>query len=609
MARTKRISPITWVLMGFVLLGLGGFGVTNFAGMQSPVLAEVGDVEVSADDFARGLSAEIAAISAQTGQPVPMAQAQSMGVPQGVQARLITAAALEAQARALGLSAGDATVAAQITAAPGFAGPDGQFSRARYADILKREGLTEAAFEDDMRMDEARLMLQRAVVQGVAAPQAQVDRTAAWLTETRDLRWRELTAAELPEPVAMPDDAALEAWHAANADRFTAPETRSLTYVWLTPEMLVDEVQLDEAALRAAYDERADEFRKPARRLVERLVYPDAASAAAAKARLDADEVDFEQLAAERGLSLADIDLGEVTEADLGTAAGPVFAATENGIIGPVDSAVGPALFSVNAILDPVNVPFEEARDSLREEAALDRARRLLEERTADLADRLAGGATLEDLATDGGMELGTMEWRGDSPATAGSIAAYPAFREKAASITEKDFPELLGLDDGGAFALRLDKLTPPTLIPFAQARPAVVADWTGAETIRRLEALAEEERLAGNTAAGTPAPGLTRDSRIDTVPFDLVTTAFTLDRGESAVVEADSRVFLVTVDAIHKADPAADDAQALSAAVGRGLADGLSQDLFSDYAAALQQLHGLRLYPEVAAAVLSQMP
>ena len=600
----KRKSPITWILLGFVLLGLGGFGVTNFAGGRNPALATVGGVEVTADEYARGLRSELDAFAAQTGRRPTAEEAAALGISQSVQARLITAAALEAEARDLGLSAGDAAVAEQLTRATAFQGPNGQFDRARYGEVLRREGLTESGFENDLRMDSARLILQRAVVGGVVAPPAQVARTAAWITERRDLHWRELTAADLPEPVTAPDEDTLKAWHEANAAQFTAPETRSITYAWLTPEMLVDEVELDEDALRAAYAEHLDEFQKPARRLVERLAYPDAATAEAAKARLDSGEANFEQLAAERGLQLADIDLGEVTEAALGDAGPAVFAAAQNGIVGPLETELGPALFAVNAILDPVDIPFEAAREELRTEAALDRAQRLLDEKAANLADLLAGGATLEQLADEGGMKLGQIDWQAEARPEAGSIAAYPAFREAAAELDQNDFPELQTFDEGGIFALRLDKLTPPALIPFDEARPMVLADWTDAETRRRLAALAEEQRLA-DQIGGTAATDLGRDSVIDGVPPAVVSAGFALaEPGDSAVAEADERIFIVALDRIQPGDTTAADHGQLEAAIERGLSESLAIDVFDAYARALQQIHGLRLDPQVAAAV-----
>ena len=52
-----------------------------------------------------------------------------------------------------------------------------------------------------------------------------------WNEHKHDIGWTELTVADLAAPVALPDQATLEAWHQANADRFTAPEIRKISYV------------------------------------------------------------------------------------------------------------------------------------------------------------------------------------------------------------------------------------------------------------------------------------------------------------------------------------------------------------------------------------------
>lgn len=609
---SRGMSVINWILIGFLLLGLGGWGVTNFSGRHAGSIGSVGGVEIAADDYARGLRSEMQAIAAQTGQAPSAESLRSLGIAQAVQQRLITAAALEAEAREIGLSVSDQRVADQITAAPGFQ-TGGSFDRTRYADVLRREGLTARIFEHQVRMDEARLLLQRAVTGATAPPEGQVEQTAGWLTETRDLAWTEVTEADLAGPVAEPDDATLEAWWKANPDRFTAPETRHITYAWLTPEMLEATVQLDEAALRALYDERRDEFQQPARRMIDRLVYPDLATAEAARARLDRGEASFDDLVAERGLTRADTDQGEVTEAALGPAGAAVFAATQNGVVGPVETPLGPALISVNAILDPVSIPFEQARADLRAEAAAAKARRDIAEMSADLQDRLAGGAALEQLAEETAMELGRIDWQAEATLEPGSIATYPAFRTRAAAATEKDFPELLELDDGGLFALTLDRVTPPAVIPFAEARAAVLADWTAAETQKRLMALAEERRVeavaARSIAGARQAAGLGRDSVIEGVPGEVVSRGFALaEPGEVAVVAADGRVFLVGLTAIHEGDPDAPETALVRGAVEQRLTQSLAQDSFNYYAQAVTNAHGLRLDPQAVAAVDAQV-
>lgn len=623
--RTKGKSTVVWLLMGMLLLGLGGFGITNFSGVSSAAIGAVGDTEIDTGDYLRGVSSEIRTLAAQTGQTLTAEQARSLGLTQNVQARLFTAAALEEEARRIGLSVGDDTVLKDLTSAPGFQTTGGQFDPARYQEVLRQEGLRPAEFEEDVRMDAARLILQRAVVGGITAPPTLRDGTAAWILERRDFSWDELTTEDLAAPVTAPDDETLIAWHQANAARFTSPEVRRITYAWLTPEMLVDSVQLDETALRDLYQSRIDEFQQPERRMVERLVYPSEADAAVAKARLDAGEVSFEQLAAERGLTLTDIDLGERAEAELGAAGPAVFALDQPGVVGPVQTDLGPALFSMNAILNPVNVPFEQAVVDLRAEAAADRARRVIEEQAHDLEDRIAGGATLEELAESTDMELGTIEFSADTPSS--GIAAYPGFRERAAVITEADFPELNQFDDGGVFAMRLDEVVAPALIPFEQVRDEVLADWTAAETRRELKARAEERELvveseangdmpaaATDEAVEQPAPApvqdfqvatdVERDTGIEGVPQAVVAEGFRLaEPGEVAAVEADGRVFLIRLDAIHAADLAAEEAAPIVEGVADRLTNSLQGDLFNAYARALQTTHGVTINDSALAA------
>ena len=410
--------------------------------------------------------------------------------------------------------------------------------------------------------------------------------------------------------------------------------------------MLESKVELDEQALRDLYQDRIDEFEQPERRMVERLVFPTMAAAEEAKARLDRGELTFEQLAGERGLALSDIDLGEVAEADLDAAGAAVFALEQPGVAGPAASDLGPALFSMNAILEPVNIPFEQARDDLRVEAALDRARRQIEDQSDEFADLLAGGATLEDMTKESPMQFGQIDWSAGLEAEPESIAAYPEFRERAAAVTERDFPELADLGDGGVFAMRLDKIEPPALIPFAEVRDRVAEDWLQNETHRQLLALAEERHVAAEAAAEAAieavpaastdpvaqaagalkpaaptapaaeapaapaqvATGLTRGGFINGVPQELVAQAFEITEPDRMqVVDADNRVFLVTLDAIHPAASDDDEARQVRDGIDARLTDAMRQDVFDYFTRALQAQAGVTVNQTAVDAVNAQ--
>lgn len=608
----KRGNTIVWILMAMLILGLGGFGARNFGGSVT-ALGTVGDREIDLRDYARTLQREISAVSAQIGQPLSFAQAQALGIDRTVQARVIATAALDNEADRIGLSVGDGEVRKQLLAVPAFQGLDGKFDRDTYTLTLRQEGLSEAEFEAKLRDEAARTLLQGAVLGGTAAPETYVAKIAAWATETRDFTVAELIASDLPEPVAAPDEAAIKAYYEANSDDFTRPETRRISYVWLSPDMLADEVQLDEATLQAAYAERIDEFVTPERRLVERLVYPDTATAEAAKARFDAGEATFEDLAAERGLTLADIDLGEMSKAALGAAGDAVFALEEPGVVGPVASDLGPALYAMNGILEAQEVSFEEARDDLSAEAATDKARRLVADRSDGIEDLLASGATLEEVADETGMELGSIAF---SAGTEAGIAAYTAFRDAAAAATADDFPVLTPLDDGGVFALRLDGIDPPALRPLDEVRDQATEGWRVAETEARLVKRADE--IAASVAAGGTLEGaglvttryddFARGGFIADTPAAVAEKAFTLAEDGSAVVESDGRVFLVALNAITAADPAGDEVVQTREALEAQLGQSLAQDMFQLFTQSLEAEAGIRLDTAAINAVHAQM-
>jgi peptidyl-prolyl cis-trans isomerase D len=608
----KRGNTIIWVLMGLLVLGLGGFGARNFGGSVRSI-GTVGDREIDLRDYARTLQREMQAASAQVGRPLSFEQAQVLGIDRAVQAQVIATAALDNEASRIGLSAGDAEVRRKLTAIPAFQGPDGTFDRDAYVLALKQEGFGEREFEAKVRDEAARTLFQSAMLGATAAPEALVGRLAAWATETRDFTVAELIASDLTEPVGTPDEAALKAYYEANPQAFTSPETRHITYVWLSPESVADRVELDEEALRKSYDERVAEFVTPERRLVERLVFPSDAEAEAAKARLDAGEASFEDLAAERGLTLADIDLGEMSKAALGPAGEAVFALAEPGVVGPLPSDLGPALYSMNGILEAQETTFEEARDDLAAEATADQARRLIAEEADGIEDLLASGATLEEVAAEKGMELGTLAF---SEGSEEGIAAYAAFRDAAKAVKAEDFPALAQLDDGGVFALRLDSIAAPALQPLDEVRAEAIAAWQREETHRRLVALGEEIRA--KVEAGTPlaSSGLVttrfadfaRGGFIADTPAEVANEAFRLPEGGTAVVDAPGRVHLVSVTAVHPADAAGEEVVAMREMIEAQVGQSLATDMFQLFTQGLEAKAGIRLDPAAINAVHAQM-
>lgn len=611
--RGKAQETAVWILMGMLILGLGGFGVTSFSGGVKKI-GSVGSTDISTDDYARALRSQVSALSQQIGKQLSMQEALSFGIDKQVIQSVINRAALDNEAQRAGLSVGDDVVAAEIMKMDSFKGASGTFDREAYRMTLDRNRLSEAEFETNLRRDISRELLQGAVGGGFAAPKPMTDTLYNWVAERRGFSMLRLTEADLAVPVAEPTDAELKAHYDAHIDRFTKPEAKRITYAALLPDAIAKDQPVDEAALKKLYDDRISEFVVPERRIVDRLVFPDQASAEAAKAKLDAGTT-FEALVAERGLTLDAIDQGDLSKADLGAAGDAVFATSEGGVAGPVDSDLGPALYRVNGVLAAEETSFDAARETLATELQTDAARKVISDRVEEIDDLLAGGATLEDLSKEAGLALATVDHvpgqQGDS-----AIEGYQAFRTAADAVQQDDFPEAIVLDDGGLVALRLDEVVPSAPIPFDEAKDKVAEDWRKEAVAKALAARAAEIKAAleGGAKIGSfgivdVTPETARTGTVAGAPDTLVPDVFKLAEGAVEVVSGEGFTAVVQLDKIMPAATEGEDATALKASLEAQAGQAISQDAFAAYTAALAAEAGITLDQAAINAVHTSLP
>ena len=442
-------------------------------------------------------------------------------------------------------------------------------------------------------------------------PDTLSDTLIKYVGARRSFTWALLGEDALESPVAEPTEEQLRAYYESNTNAFMLPDTKELTYVSLTPDMLLDSIDIAEDAVRQLYeDRRSSEYEQPERRLVERLVFADKARAESAMAQLEVSGTTFEQLVQDRGLQLSDIDMGDVTREDLGEAADEIFAADTGAVVGPLPSDLGPALYRINGQLAARTTAFEDVKGELRDELASERARRQIETMFEDVEDRLAGGATLEDVAQETELVLGILSW---STQSYEGIAAYTAFNAAATQVSDTDFPELTFLDDGGIFALRLDKTLDARPEPFEDARDGVAAAWTRDAVQSALTAQAEGVKsnmetspdLSETGVAFRIENGLTRTAFLEGTPPDFMNQVFEMNKGEVQIVPSENGVVIVRLDDVLPPEDSAEMAQ-IRTAITEQMSQTLAQALFNAYARDSQLRAGARIDEQALNAVLS---
>ncbi|HEX9751896.1 MAG TPA: SurA N-terminal domain-containing protein, partial [Methyloceanibacter sp.] len=355
------------ILIGMLVISFAIWGIADiFTGYGKQTLIRVGDTEITPQDYLRAQQDVLRAMSAQAGRSLSLQEARALGLDSRVLERLIGGAAVDNHARALHLGIGDAALLEDIMKDPAFKDTTGNFSPLAFQQALHSIGMTEQGYLISLRERNLRRQILSTVGQVVNSPAMLVDALNSFNGETRTLRYV-LVPSSVAGTIPDPTEEDLKRYYDDHQSKFTQPEFRKVGVLAVTPETVKDQVEITEADLRAAYEATKEQLGKPERRQLQQIPFPDLAAANAAYQKIQSG-TDFVALAKEQGVSESDIDLGNVSRAEL---ADPIIADTAfslevNKVSEPVTGKLGSVVLLRVTAIEPGKTPtFEEAKADL----------------------------------------------------------------------------------------------------------------------------------------------------------------------------------------------------------------------------------------------------
>ena len=140
------------VVMGVLIVSFGVWGIADiFRGFGQSTLAKIGHTEISTEQFRQLYTEKLQQIGRQFGRPLTMDQARAFGLDRQVLQQTIAEAALDEEARRLGLGQSDAETMRMIFSDPNFKGVSGNFDPARFQATIRQFGFTEQRYLADQR--------------------------------------------------------------------------------------------------------------------------------------------------------------------------------------------------------------------------------------------------------------------------------------------------------------------------------------------------------------------------------------------------------------------------------------------------------------------------
>src|SRR5689334_21971584 len=318
MLRGMRKASSNWlgktimaIVMGVLIISFGVWGIADiFKGFGQSTVAKVGGTEISLNEFRQIYTDRLQQISRQFGRPLTPDQVRAFRLDRQVVQQTIAEAALDEEARWLGLGQSDDEIRRVIMNDPNFKGVAGNFDANRFQAVIRNFGYTEQRYVAEQRKVSLRRQITGTIGAGLEPPKAMIDVLTRFQNEQRSIDFVRLDAAQAGQ-IDAPSPETLAAYFEDHKVQFRAPEYRKLSFAMITPEEVGKWSTVSDEEAKKLYDERKDKMGTPDRREVSQIVFPNMEEATAARGRLNAS-FSFADLAKERGLNPADYDLGMV---------------------------------------------------------------------------------------------------------------------------------------------------------------------------------------------------------------------------------------------------------------------------------------------------------
>jgi peptidyl-prolyl cis-trans isomerase D len=570
-------------------------------------VAKVGKTEIGLEQMRTAYQNEIQNLIRQQRRQISPEMARALGLDRQVLSRLLTEATLDQTAQGMRLAVSDETIRNLIFDDQVFRDASGQFSSARFNELLRSNGYTEQSYVALQRSTILRQQLSEMVVGGLAAPLALQEVGNRLRNEKRSITFARMPASAAGE-IAAPSEDQLKSFFNDRKIAFRAPEFRTAAILSITAETLADPAKVTDDEAKARYEAtKAQRFTAAELRTVQQIPFPNAEEAQAAKAKIDGGET-FDEIATERNVAFNSLTLGTFTREQMIDPAvrDAAFALEEGAVSAPVTGTFGTVLLRVTKV-DSAHVrPFEEVAAEVKQELATSRAAAQVTDLHDKIEDQRAAARPLAEIAKELKLTLRTA-----GPMNAG-LGKPDGSREEALpggdSTLQAIFRSDIGVDneairlprDTGYVWYDVTKIDVAREQSFAEVKGTVEAQWRADEVASKLAAKTRElvTRLDAGEAFDLVASsaGLTiekaedlgRQDQRPELPANVVSLIFGTVTGKAGAASgAENGRVLFKVDSATVAPYARTTQEAENFA--RLLASSISEDMLTQYVAKRQ--------------------
>lgn len=265
--RDRAQSWLAWVIVGFISIPFALWGIQSYLGTGGPQLvAEVDGIEIEENDFRntvdRYRQQQRARLAQIFGNDLnnPLVKnllddkvIKKQALDGMIDSRLMSLAAIKA-----GFNVSEEQINAMILGVPDFM-RDGKFDNEAYLRYIRSQGMSSEGFKSRIRQEQISNQFVNGLAVTAFATPYEVDEQLRIKFQQREAGYLTLKAASY-EHEAKIDDAQIKAYYDENIDRFKTQQKVSIEYLELNAATVAQSVEVDEDALRDYYGQRSDDY-------------------------------------------------------------------------------------------------------------------------------------------------------------------------------------------------------------------------------------------------------------------------------------------------------------------------------------------------------------
>ncbi len=481
------------LIASFAIWGISGsilFGNAN-------TVAQVGDTTITAQQYRAVYDNQLNVFSQQVGRRLTRQQADAFGLRNNVLALVTAGAVLDENAKSMGLGISQEELAKSIANDPGLRDFSGQVDPEAIKRTLRNRGISQDEFETERRRSAIRRQLEAGIIGNLDAPKAYLDAISTYQNEARVFDYVAV-GAEVLEKTPEPTDGQVAEFFEETKTNYTAPEYRKLTILKLQAADLSKPQEITDDEIRTAYDARKNGLQTPEQRRVEQLVLKDKAEADNVKEKLAAG-TSFDDIVTELGKTIKDIDLGLLTKPELPDTkvADAAFSAELNKPTDIVEGLFGSVIVRVSEIVEQKVTPFNELKEQIRNELALERAADEVFTTFDAVEDERAAGSNLTASAKAANLKTQTItkidsQGRDENGNAVADIPALAQLLNAAFESQPGDDTREIPIGSDGFLWYEVEDIIPSRQKEFNEVKSDVKTAWITQETATQVLAVAE---------------------------------------------------------------------------------------------------------------------